>query len=705
MMSILFDELIKEDLITGEQLQDAKDKQLGAKKPLHEVLVDMGFLKEADLLRVAARVFKMPVSDLKEGEIDPASTKLIPYDMAKRYGVFPLRKEGKTLVVAMSNPEDVVAIDDLSIKTGSPLKTVLSAKSAIDRCMEKYYQSDDMVYDLLKNMVSEGQVEVIPEKAQGKEEAYLGDIGVDSSPVVRLMNLLLSDALKSRSSDIHIEPYEEFTEVRYRIDGDLKSIMKIPAKLHPALMVRLKILSELDISEKRKTQDGRLRVVIDGRRVDVRVSIIPTYHGEKAVLRLLDTKQGKVDLEKIGMPRESMEVFTDTITRPQGMILVTGPTGSGKTSTLYAVLNRIKSEAKNIITIEDPVEYLLDGINQIQLDPVKNVTFASGLRSILRQDPNVILVGEIRDKDTADIAFRASLTGHLVLSTVHTNSSVATITRLLDIGLEPYLISSSIMMIIAQRLVRLICPHCKEEYVPDDKVIKRFQAYLDKDRVKFYHGKGCDKCGYTGYMGRTAIFEVLPFNEKIRAIISAGKSEDVLMKQAREDGMRTLAESGLEKVAEGLTTLEELAKVVDVAEGPVEKPAVKPEKRERPLILIVDDEEDIRKVLGKRLEMAGYQVMTAGNGKAGIETAAREKPDLIIMDVMMPEMNGFEATEALRSKIETAVIPVIMLTAKQDKESELTGIKAGADDYLTKPFDKEKLLARIEMLLRRKARS
>ena len=570
--------------------------------------------------------------------------------------------------------------------------------------MDKYYQSDDAVYDLLKNMVSEGRVEVIQDKAQDKEDACLADIGVDSSPVVRLMNLLLSDALKSRSSDIHIEPYEEFTEVRYRIDGDLKSIMKIPAKLHPALMVRLKILSELDIAEKRKTQDGRLRVVIDGRRVDVRVSIIPTYHGEKAVLRLLDTKQGRVDLERIGMPKESLEVFADTITRPQGMILVTGPTGSGKTSTLYAVLNRIRSETKNIITIEDPVEYLLDGINQIQVDPVKDVTFASGLRSILRQDPNVILVGEIRDKDTADIAFRASLTGHLVLSTVHTNSSVATITRLLDIGLEPYLISSSIMMIIAQRLVRLICTNCKEEYVPDDKAVKRFRAYLDKGRTKFYHGKGCDKCGYTGYLGRTAIFEVLPFNEKIRAIISGGKSEDALMEQAREDGMRTLAESGLEKVAEGLTTIEELAKVVDVAEGPAEKPAVKPEEREQPLILIVDDEEDIRKVLGKRLETAGYRVIAAANGRAGIEMAAREKPDIIIMDVMMPEMNGFEATEVLRSKLETAVIPIIMLTAKQDKESELAGIKAGADDYLTKPFDKEKLLARIEMLLRRRTR-
>ncbi|MDP8299624.1 MAG: ATPase, T2SS/T4P/T4SS family [Candidatus Tantalella remota] len=714
-MAILIDKLIAENLITQEQLSDAKDKQVGAKKPVIDLLVDMGFLKEEELMRVSSEVFGMPVKKLENEQIDPAAVKLVPYETAKRHGVLPLRQDDGKLVIATSNPQDVIALDDIRIITRMPVESVLSTRGEISKAIEESYQSDETLYDLLKNIVDDTKVEVISEKVQGDTHADMGDLRVDNSPVVRLVNLILGDALKARASDIHIEPQEEFTEVRYRIDGDLKNIMKIPNKLHPGVVVRIKIMTDLKISETRKSQDGRARISIGGNKADLRASVIPTFYGEKIVLRILDTKEAQHGLDNIGFTSGELGIFLSEIERPQGMVLVTGPTGSGKTSTLYAALSRIKNETKNIVTIEDPIEYLVDGINQIQVNPLKDVTFATGLRSILRQDPNVILVGEIRDKDTADIAFRASLTGHLVFSTLHTNNSVATITRLKDIGLETYLISSSIILVIAQRLIKVICPHCKEKYLPDVKMTDKFSTYIDKYNItEFYHGAGCEKCGYSGFMGRTAIFEMLKFNEKIKAMIIEGAVEDAVFKEAREAGMRPLAEAGMEKVAEGLVTLEEIAKVADVQveedkvpeEAPAEKEEEVPEeeKRDKMRVLIADDEPDIRLVLKKRLEQAGYEVISAKDGKEEVEMAVKKKPDLIITDIMMPEMDGFEATKALRSSLETAVIPIIMLTAKQDKNSELEGIDAGADDYITKPFDKDKLLARVKMLLRRRER-
>jgi len=383
------------------------------------------------------------------------------------------------------------------------------------------------------------------------------------------------------------------------------------------------------------------------------------------------------------------------------MVLVAGPTGCGKTSTLYAALNSVKSETKNIITVEDPIEYLISGVTQMQINPVKDVTFANTLRSVLRQDPNVILVGEIRDKETAEIAFRASLTGHLVFSTVHTNNSVSSVTRLLDIGLEPYLISSSLVLITAQRLIRLICPHCKEKYTPDKKLMDKFKIYIDKFGVKeFYRGRGCEQCGFSGFSGRSAIFELLKMSEKIKGLISAKASEESIFKEALKSGLRPLAESGIEKVAKGITALEEIAKVVEVVEER-EVAGIRREVRKTPKILAADDEEDILKVLEKRLSSAGYEVIKARDGKEAVEYAVKERPDLIVMDVLMPNMDGFAATKLLRSKLETATIPILMLTAKKDKKSEIKGLDYGADDYMTKPFDKDKLLARIKMLLKR----
>ncbi len=703
-MSILIDALIEEKLITKEQLQDALDKQMGAKKPIQELIVEMGFVKEEDLIRVASKVFKTPVLALSKEKINSSVTQLISCKAAKRYGVFPVGKEGDKIVLAMSDPQDVLVLDDIKSMTNMEIKPVLSTKSDIAGCIEKYYQLDDALYDLLKNIADDAKVEIDKEGRLDSGLCEGAAIGSEHEPVVRLVNLIISGAVKGRASDIHIEPQDNFVEVRYRIDGDLRNIMQIPSQFHNSLVARVKILAEMDIAEKRKPQDGRTRILVNDRKVDLRISILPTFYGEKVVARLLDAKEARIDLDMIGFEKEELNIFKDALGRPQGMILVTGPTGSGKTSTLYAALNFIKSETTNIVTIEDPIEYLIDGINQMQVNPKINVNFATGLRSILRQDPNVILVGEIRDRETAEIAFKSSLTGHLVFSTLHTNNSVATITRLSNIGLEPYLIASSVILIVSQRLIKLTCTGCKVAYTPDKKAADRFGIYIRESKVKkFYRGKGCQRCGFTGFLGRTAIFEVLRVDEKIRDLISKKSAEDSIFEEARKGGLRPLAKSGIEKVAGGLTTLEEVAKVVDAVEE--DRAARPPAKtRENPKILVADDEEDILKILEKRLNMAGYDVIKAKNGKEAVERAFRERPDLIIMDIMMPEVDGFEATKILRSKLETAVIPILMLTAKKDKESEIKGLDLGADDYISKPFDKAKLLARIKMLLRRTTR-
>jgi len=701
-MTVLIDGLVREGLITAEQLSDARIKRIGAKKPLQELLVEMGFIAEDKLIQVSSRIFNMQVTQLSRETIDPAAVKLVPYELAMRYGIMALRKEGHDLVLAMSDPEDILALDDIRLNTGMNIKALLSARSEINEHIKKHYQTEDNIYDILKNVPETDKVEIVTEDA-GEFLLNAQAQGSENVPAVKICNLILTDAVKQRASDIHIESQEKTVKVRYRIDGDLRNIMDLPVSLHSSLAARLKVLAQLDTAETRKPQDGRIKISVKGRKVDLRVSTIPTFYGEKIEMRLLDIQAAKTGLENIGFAGPELEIYKQAVNVPQGLILVTGPTGSGKTSTLYATLNTIKTEKKNIITIEDPIEYLVDGLNQMQVNPVKNLTFANGLRSILRQDPNVILVGEIRDKETAEMAFQASLTGHLVLSTLHTNNAVASITRLVDIGLEPYLISSALILVAAQRLVKVICPHCKEKYQPDERLLSLFKIHIEQLGIKdFYHGKGCGYCGFTGFLGRIAIFEIFKISEKIRGMIAQKSSEDDILLEAKNNGLKTLARAGMQKVAEGITTLEDIFNIVGVAS---EEEAVRRSAQtgKEIKILIADDEEDILKILEKRLTGAGYQVIRARDGQEAVELCNKEKPDLVISDVTMPKMNGFEEVKALRSKLETAVIPVILLTARGDKESELKGLDAGADDYLTKPFDSDKLLARVKMLLRRKS--
>lgn len=699
-MSKLVDILLEKSLITSQELKDAKDKQKGAKKPLHELLVEMGFLQERELILAASTAFNLGVVDLDKEKIDSSVQDILSYDQVKRYGVLPLRKEDSKLILAMSDPMDIQTLDDIKIITGLEVKPVLSSRESIAKYIEKYYLTDDLIYDLVKN-IDDAKVGIIESSSSSKESLNIESLKLERSPVVKIVNLILAEAIKLRASDIHIEPFEDSLEVRFRIDGFLKNMMKIPKKLALAIAARIKIITSLDIAENRKTQDGRAKIKVGRETIDLRISIIPTFYGEKIVIRVLDARQAKVDLNSIGFQEDELAVFEDSLVKPQGMILVTGPTGSGKTSTIYAALSKIKSERVNIITIEDPVEYLIEGINQIEVNPTKEVTFARGLRSILRQDPNVILVGEIRDKETADIAFRSSLTGHLVFSTLHTNNAIASITRLKDIGLDSYIIGSSLILLLSQRLVRSICPYCKEVYQPEKNIFDKFKDLIKEYKVKeFLRGKGCQKCGYSGFLGRSAIFEILNINSQIKELISNNASESAILKEARKVNFRTLAESGVLKVSQKLTTLEEVARVTNI-EGKVQA-LNKATRKNKPIkVLVADDEADIRKIVIKRIKLAGYEAIEASNGQELVDLAHKESPDLVVTDVMMPVLDGVEAVKQLRSDLQTASLPIIMLTAKQDKESELKGIDAGADDYIAKPFDGEKLIARIKMLLRR----
>ncbi|HRZ86427.1 MAG TPA: ATPase, T2SS/T4P/T4SS family [bacterium] len=696
--NILEDMLVSENLLTKENLVEAKGRQRGAKRPLQDILVEMGFIAEKEMLEIMSRAYGMPVVSFKKDDIDSEVSVLVPYELAKKYGVLPVRKEGEHLLLAMSNPLDVIAVDDVKLLTNMDVMPVMCPKSNLAELIESVYQSDESLYDLFSHIVASADIDVLRESKE-KQESALKD--TKQGPVMKLVTLFLTDAIKARASDIHIEAGKDKTKIRYRIDGDLREVMEIPSKLHSFVISCIKVMASLDLAETRKPQDGRTKIYLSGRYIDMRVSMVPTHFGEKAVLRILDATVAHTDLDALGFSEKEMTLFRKSIARPQGIILVSGPTGSGKTSTLYATLNAIKCPTKNIITIEDPIEYLMDGVNQIQVNPVKDVTFANGLRSILRQDPNVILVGEIRDLETAEISFKASLTGHLVLSTIHTNSSVASVTRLLNLGLEPYLIGSSLTLVIAQRLVRVNCEFCRDEYQPAPELVEKYLGSLERHRItRFMKGKGCARCNFSGYLGRTGVFEMLEITKKIRTLIAEKAGEDVILKEALRGGMTLLADSAFIKLKQGITTLEEVAKRTDVSESEDEKAL--PRKREKPLILIVEDEPDLARILGITLEDAGYDTIRAANGAEGVEMAVRERPDLAILDVMMPEMDGFEAVRQLRSRIETAVIPIMMLTAVKDKASEVKGLDLGADDYVTKPFDTERLLARIRLLLKRR---
>ncbi len=533
-------------------------------------MLKISFLDQAPMLEIKGRLWgeNKSVVNLDEIIVDKDVLKLIDHKAAVHYGVLPVRKDAGALVVAMSDPGNILVIDELHFMTDLVIRPVFCEQRQIFAYIQKYYQTEGNLHDVLKDTMGGAPVHLAHQEVLKVEDQMDADkFNEGKSAFVNFVDKIISDAVEARASDIHIEPQGKNVEVRYRIDGYLKSIIRVPQDLQKRLAARIKLLASLDIVEQRSAQDGRIKISVAGRKIDLRISVIPVFHGEKIVLRILDSQAGQYDLKRLGLQPGQFETFRDAIHKPQGVVLVTGPTGSGKTTTLYSALQHIKCERKNIVTIEDPIEYLMDGINQLQLNRYKDVTFATSLKSILRQDPDVILVGEIRDRETAEIASRASLTGHLVFSTLHTNSAVASITRLVDIGIEPHLIASSTSLFVAQRLIRLICPNCCEHESPDELLMAKFRTYLDDAPVgRFYRGKGCDQCNHTGFYGRTSIFEILKVDEAIKDLIYQKASESVILREAVGNGMRTLAQSGVLKAVTGLTTLEEVARVVDIAD-------------------------------------------------------------------------------------------------------------------------------------------
>ncbi|MDO8666088.1 MAG: type IV-A pilus assembly ATPase PilB [Gemmatimonadales bacterium] len=552
--------LIKEGLITKEQLEKALAEQRQNGTRIGFNLVKLGFVQETEITKMLARQYRMPAVDLARFEVDPKIVKLIPADIALKHMVLPLKREGRTLTVAMADPTNMAIIDDLKFITRYDIFPVIAGEYTLRGALDKHYEQADAQLDtILKDMDAEADEEL--EVLQEQEEEAAPTTVSDDAPVVKLINAILTDAVKRGASDIHIEPFEHEIRVRYRIDGELSEVMKPPLKLKAALTSRIKIMSSLNIAERRVPQDGRIKLKMGKRVIDYRVSICPVLFGEKIVMRILDKGNLTLDLSKFGFEPKAEEDLLKAILNPYGMVLVTGPTGSGKTTTLYSALSRVNTMEVNIMTAEDPVEYNLMGINQVLVRNEIGMTFAAALKAFLRQDPNIIMVGEIRDIETGGIAIKAALTGHLVLSTLHTNDAPSTITRMIDMGIEPFNVSSAVNLIVAQRLVRRICKECKTEVKYDAVELKALgTTEKEWEGVTFYRGKGCETCGGSGYKGRAGLYEVMALSPELRRMILRGSSTAELSEQAVKDGMLTLRMDGIVKIKKGATTLEEVVK-------------------------------------------------------------------------------------------------------------------------------------------------
>jgi len=559
---------VAEGLINQEQLQvaTAKQKELGGSDPIGRVLVTMGLVSERDRVRCLGKVWGVPFIDVSDAGLHEEILKLISPGVAKRCKCIPIERQENRLVVAMVNPLDIFVIDELRLATGYEIEPMIAVEEDVVAALNNYYKVDINVNDALAGVMKDfnGEVELAGKEEEDLSEAELREMGEDA-PIIRLANLIISQAITDKASDIHVEPMKDGLRIRYRVDGVLQDGMKLPRKVMAPLTSRMKIMSEMDIAEKRAPQDNRITAVIGGREYDFRVSTLPVVYGEKIVMRVLDKGGINVGLAKLGFLPQNLSEIEDMCSKNYGIILVTGPTGSGKSTTLYSILNKLNTGERNIITIEDPVEYELPGTNQCGVNVKAGMTFSAGLRAMLRQDPDIIMVGEMRDNETATIAMEAALTGHLVLSTLHTNDAPSAPTRLIDMGVEPFLISSSVIGVLAQRLVRQICSGCRQEYTAPRQELVRYGLPLPEgigEEVTLYRGKGCDKCKHTGYKGRTGVHELMMFNDPIRDQILDRSPSHILRNLAMDGGMRTLQMDAVLKVLNGVTSVDEVLRVL-----------------------------------------------------------------------------------------------------------------------------------------------
>src|SRR2546425_636178 len=732
-----------EGVLSAERLAELRAKATPG-RTLWETLVDEKIASDQQILSALSNRFRLKLADV--ATIDPKVREGVPEQLARRYRVLPLRITDSFLEVATANPFDLDAEKALAFATAREIRSLLAAPSRIAEKLDEMYRPEKALDKVLQGM--EGSADLVLHPETEPEELVASEAEASQRPVVRLVDLIISEGILSRSSDIHIEPEEGGVAVRYRIDGVLRQVMKIPRAAGLPLISRIKIMSQLDIADRLRPQDGRARVSVNGQPIDLRVSTLPASQGEKVVIRVLDSRATVKSLDSLGLNPVESEHIKRLLEYHEGIVLVTGPTGSGKTTTLYSCINQIKSEGVNIVTVEDPVEYRMPGIVQVQVQEKAGLTFASALRSILRQDPNVVLVGEIRDRETAQIAVQASLTGHLVLSTLHTNDAANAVTRLVDIGVEAYKIAAALRGVVAQRLMRRLCPTCKEVWMetPPD----RLKPWIPKG-TPLYRAAGCPDCAMTGYRGRFSIIEVLTITAEVERRIAGGEPAEQIARAARRGGMKSLWDSGLGHVLKGESTVDELMRVVDVPQEDVPEPLpthggrrssgggpgsriaseppatlTAPAATAEPLahfdlleegptlrgsgphgvaavkVLLVDDEDSLRKVMRDLLERDGYAVSEARDGVQALDQIDRVGPDIIVLDLNLPGLDGYGVLSHLRSRPATASIPVIVLTAKGDEDNEVRVFELGADDFLTKPFRARALSARLEAVLGRR---
>src|SRR5919201_1586139 len=561
----LGDLLVAEGLITEDQLKQALTEQKGKSEKLGSIFARLGIITEEQLIGFLSRQYGIPSITLSNVDVDSETLRLVPAPIARKYEVLPIKRIGGTLTLAMSDPTNVFALDDVAFMTSLQILPVVAPQAAIRKAIDKAYESvqQSSMSEMMSEITADANVEVL----EGESDSAGVDVfelkeSADEAPVVKLVNMVLVDAIRKGASDLHWEPYEKHFRIRFRIDGVLHEMLSPPKRLEPAIISRLKIMSSLDISERRVPQDGRIKLRFGSKEIDFRVSILPTIFGEKAVLRILDKESLQLDMTKLGFDVWSYEKFSHAIHQPYGMVLITGPTGSGKTTTLYSAISTINSPEHNIMTAEDPVEYNLKGVNQVQVNEGVGRSFAAVLRSFLRQDPDIILVGETRDLETAQISIRAALTGHLVFTTLHTNDCPSTVARMVDMGVPPFLLSSALLMILAQRLGRRICKDCKQPVEgKEEDLVPYGHVPEGRGRVTFFKGKGCATCNGTGMKGRVAIYEVMPISETLNDMILKEASSAELREKAQKEGMKTLRQAGMQKVIEGVTTVEEVLRV------------------------------------------------------------------------------------------------------------------------------------------------
>ncbi len=731
-----------------------------------EVLEREGVIVEKDLASLLARSLRLPLVDLTSIAPEPHVVRAVKESIASTYGVVPLRLDDGLIEVATANPLDLEALKAVEFATGRRAQASVATRSDIRDALAHMYRFEESLEQFLQN-VPPGESLTLTELRDEPTDLRKMARDAELPPVVKLADLILIDGIKGGASDVHIEPSSDGIAVRFRIDGILEESFRFPKWVQNPLTSRFKVMAKLDITERRVPQDGRIQVRYREGLIDLRVSSMPTHHGEKITLRILDASSNLRSLLNLGLNTGDVQRVRDAIGRPDGMILSTGPTGSGKTTTLYALIREVYSPSVNIVTIENPIEYHITGINQVEVDEKQGRSFSGILRSTLRQDPDVILIGEIRDAETAKIAAQAAQTGHLVLSTLHTNDAASTITRLLDLGVDPFVIASSLSLIIAQRLVRRVCPACSAPYEPADE--SRRLLRLADYRKEYRRGLGCPQCRQSGYRGRVGVFEVLPITPALAQLIESGAAQSAIRQQARSEGFSTLLEDSVTKLKSGATTAEEVLRVVQVAEmlptcpscggeidesfsvcphcravlrpncascgkmlssawvtcpycggksngepaaveaaaAAVSPPALKempaPEPARSLKALVVDDDPDLRRIVRLTLEGAklGLTVMTAQDGVEALELADIERPDIVVLDLSMPVMDGFEVCRRLRADMRTAFVPILMLTAKDGSQDVTKGFQVGTDDYLVKPVRREELIARIRRMLER----